>query len=76
MLQLAEVNWDMLFSIPNLPIVCVFGMATIVATAGAISSAWQKSKKYEYESKLKRDLAAKGYSAEEIERVVQSKFKG
>ena len=70
------MNWNALFSIPNLPIVCVFGMVTIVSVAGAISAAWQKSKKYEYEARLKRDLVAKEYSAEEIERIVQAKFDG
>lgn len=74
--QLAAVNWDALFNTANMPFVMVFGIVTVVSVAGIFGGVWQKSKKYEHETKLKRDLVAKGYSAEEIERIVQAKFKG
>jgi len=74
MLCLAEFNWDALFAMPNLPIVAVFGTMLVVGTAGVIAGAWMKSKQYRYEAHLKRDLVARGYSADEIERIVSASF--
>ncbi len=73
MLPLAEVNWDAIFSPANMPLIAVFGMVTTVTVIGVLTSSWQKVKQHEGEMRLKRDLVAKGYSVEEIERIVRVK---
>ncbi len=73
MLQLAAVNWDGMFSGGNFTLTCVFGTAIIISVAGVIGGTWQNVKKHEHEVRLKRDLIAKGYSADEIERIIRVK---
>ena len=73
MIQLAEVNWDAMFSIPNFPIFAVFSFVTIISVVGCIAGAWQANKKHQREVLLKRDLVDRGYSVDEIERVVKVK---
>lgn len=73
MVNLAQVNWDAIFNTANMPIIATFGMITIVVVAGVIGGTWQKVKQHEHEVQLKRDLAARGYSVDEIERIVKVK---
>ncbi len=73
MLQLAAVNWDGMFSGGNYIFTCVFGMAIIISVAGVIGGTWQNIKKHEQDVRLKRDMVAKGYGVDEIERIIKTK---
>lgn len=73
MLELAEVNWEAIFTPSNMPFIAIFGMVTIITVSGVIGGTWQKVKQHENEVRLKRDLVARGYSADEIERIVRTK---
>lgn len=73
MIQLAEIDWGTMFTVPNFPIFAVFSFVTIISVVGCITGAWQANKKHQREVMLKRDLVNRGYSVEEIERVVKAK---
>ena len=70
MFYLAEVDWNGILSSGNLPIIAVFGTATIVTVAIAFFGFKYLTHKSRDETLLKRDLVAKGYSTDEIERIV------
>lgn len=72
MLMLAEVNWDAIINPSNTPIAAI-GMVVIVGTAAVLGGIWYAVKKHEAEVRLKRDMVAKGYTADEIERILQAK---
>ena len=72
MLYLAEVDWNAIFSTSNMPLIAVFGTATIVSVCSVYFGARYMAKKSEHETHLKRDLVAKGYTADEIERIVRA----
>jgi len=72
MLQLAEINWEAIIQPQNIPY-AVFAMVIIVTVSGVIGGTWQKVKQHEHEVQLKRDLVARGFSVEEIERIVKAK---
>ena len=73
MVELAAVNWDALFSPATFPILAVFGFVTVISVVGCIAGAWQANKKHQREVLLKRDLVDRGYSVDEIERVLKAK---
>ena len=73
MFQLAEVDWNAVFQPGNTIFFAVFGMATIIAVAGVIGGTVQKIKMHQRDVLLKRDMIAKGYSVDEIQRVVKTK---
>lgn len=73
MFALAEVNWDAVFQPGNMMFIAVFGMVTIIAVAGIIGGTVQNIKKHQRDVLLKRDMVAKGYGVDEIQRVVSMK---
>lgn len=73
MTSLLAVNWEAIFTPANMPLIAVFGMITIICATGIIAGCWQKARQTERETQLKRDLAARGYSVDEIERIVRAK---
>ena len=72
MLMLAEVNWEAIINPNNTPIAAIV-MVVIVGTAAVLGGIWYAVKKHEAEVRLKRDLVAKGYTADDIERILQAK---
>jgi hypothetical protein len=72
MLQLAEVNWEAIFQPGNIPFAGI-GMVTIWLTTCVIAGCWKHTKNHEKDVHLKQDLAARGYSVDEIERIVSVK---
>lgn len=73
MFQLAEVDWNAVFQPGNMMFIAVFGMVTLIAVAGVIGGTVQKIKMHQRDVMLKRDMVAKGYSVDEIQRVVKTK---
>lgn len=73
MLGLAEVDWAAVLQPPNMVFIAVFGMVTIICVAGVIGGTVQKIKTHQRDVLLKRDMVAKGYSVDEIQRVVKTK---
>jgi hypothetical protein len=53
--------------------ICVFGMATLIAVAGIVGGTIQNIKKHQRDVLLKRDMIAKGYGVDEIQRVISMK---
>lgn len=72
MLMLAEVNWDAIINPSNTPIAALV-MVTIVGAAGVIGGVWLAARKHEKEVQLKRDMVAKGYNADDVERILKAK---
>ncbi len=69
---LAEIDWNRMFRPEIMVFVCVFGMITIIAVAGIVCGIWHSVEKTRAEARLKREMVAKGYHADEIERVVRA----
>ncbi len=72
MIPLAEVNWEAIINPNNTPIAAL-AMVVIVGTAAVIGGIWYAVRKHDAEVRLKRDLVAKGYTADDIERILQAK---
>lgn len=68
--MLAEQAWQKMFEMPQIAIVvgCVFGC--LIPIAGIIASFWYKAQKVRSENALKRTLVDRGFSADEIERIL------
>ena len=73
MLQLAEVDWNAVFQPGNVMFIVVFSMITIISVAGIIGGTVQQIKKHQRDVLLKRDMVAKGYGVDEIQRVINMK---
>lgn len=58
--------WESLFQMPQIAIV----MGCLIPIVGIITSYWYKAQKMRAEHRLKRTLAERGMSADEIERIV------
>jgi len=69
---LAEVDWSQIFSPSNTPLIAIFGMSTIVSVAFFFFGGKYMTQKNNNETNLKRDLIAKGYSADEIEQIIKA----
>ena len=72
MIPLAEVNWEAIIHPTNTPIAAI-AMVAVVGTAAVIGGIWLVVKKNDGEVRLKRDMVAKGYTADDIERILQAK---
>lgn len=72
MISLAEMNWEAIINPNNTPIAAI-AMVVIVGTVAVAGGIWYAVKKHEAEVRLKRDLVAKGYTADDIERILQAK---
>ncbi len=64
--MLAGSIWQSIFGMPQIAII----MGCLIPIAGIISSYWYKVHKVRAENNLKRTLAERGMSADEIERIV------
>jgi hypothetical protein len=67
---LLAVNWDNLFQPTNIMFMSVFGALGVVAIIAILAATWHSINKHQYNTRLKRDLVARGYTAEEIERIL------
>lgn len=74
MVTLAEIDWqpilgnlwESVFQMPQIAIV----MGCLIPIVGIITSYWYKAQKMRAEQHLKRTLAERGMSVDEIERIV------
>jgi len=71
MTSLLAVNWENLFQPENIMFISVFGSGGVVAIIGILAGTWHGAKKHQHNTRLKRDLVARGYSADEIERILK-----
>ncbi len=62
-----------LFRTENFMFLCIFGAGAVIAIAAIVSGAWISVERSRRNTALKRDLVARGYSADEIERIVAAK---
>lgn len=72
MLQLAEVNWDAIFQPGNM-VFFMGGLGILVGMVAVIGGIYMGTKNHQRDVLLKRDMVAKGYSVDEIERVLGAK---
>ena len=65
-MMLASNIWELVFRMPQIAII----MGCLIPIVGIISGYWYKIQKVRAELHLKRTLAERGMSADEIERIV------
>ena len=70
-MMLAGNIWESVFQMPQIAII----MGCLIPIVGIISSYWYKVHKVRAENNLKRMLAERGMSADEIERIVAASSK-
>lgn len=66
---LADINWS---SLMTSPIFWIFGGGTIIAITAIVAEAITKTAKGRNDGNLKKDMLDRGFSAEEIERVLKA----
>ncbi len=71
MTSLLAVNWENLFQTENVMFISVFGAGGVVAIIAILAGTWNSNHKHQHNTRLKRDLVARGYSADEIERILK-----
>ncbi len=69
--MLAEQFWHKIFNMPQI----LFIIMGLIAIAGITANFWFKAEKLRSENALKRTLAERGLSADEIERIVSARAK-
>lgn len=69
--MLAEQFWHKMFGMPQIAII----MGCLIPMVGIIASYWYKAQKLRSEHELKRTLAERGISADEIERIIAAQAK-
>jgi hypothetical protein len=70
---LAEVNWEAVFQPGNVMFMGIFGVGGLVGAISIGGGIYMAMKKHQRDVLLKRDMVAKGYSAEEIAQVLSAK---
>lgn len=70
---LAEVNWDVVFQPQNVMFMGIFGVGGLVGAVAIGGGIYMAMKKHQRDVLLKRDMVAKGYGVDEIERVLGAK---
>ncbi len=69
--MLAEQLWHKIFDMPQI----LFIIMGLIGIAGIGASFWYKAEKLRSENALKRTLAERGLSADEIERIIAAQAK-
>ncbi len=67
--MLAANIWELIFRMPQIAVI----MGCLIPIVGIISGYWYKAQKVRAEHDLKRMLAERGMSADEIERIVAAR---
>ncbi|MBN2446774.1 MAG: hypothetical protein JXO22_08610 [Phycisphaerae bacterium] len=73
--MLIAEGWQQLFQPEQLKLVIGLLIACLIPIAGIVAHYWYKAQKMHSDNELKRTLAERGMSADEIERVVNAKPK-
>ena len=69
--MLAGQIWHKIFEMPQI----LFIIGCLIALAAILGSFWYKAQKLQSENALKRMLAERGLSADEIERIIAAQAK-
>jgi hypothetical protein len=70
--QMNDVNVLSLLHTPFIiPVLAIAG-GIVISLVSIISTQWRKARQAELETALKQDMLSRGFSAEEIERVLKS----
>ncbi|GAB4108161.1 MAG: hypothetical protein Kow00105_14370 [Phycisphaeraceae bacterium] len=70
---LAEIDWGSLISSHNAIPIAGIVIGIVVPVVAISFASWTKVRNHEQNVRLKRDLVAKGYSADEIEKILSIK---
>ena len=66
-LPLAEIDWNTLLQNTDVvPLVCIFGIGGLISLSAIIAVQWRKA----YETRLKEKMIDRGFTADEIVRVI------
>ena len=68
MYELAEIDWNTLLEPPAI----VFIVGGIIALVAIIVPQWRKAQQAAAEARLKEQMLQRGFSADEIERVIRA----
>jgi hypothetical protein len=72
-LLLAEIDWNSLLNKPDiLPMLLAFGTTAIVILGVTIAVQWRKVRQAEHDARLKEQMIQRGFSADEIEKVINA----
>ncbi len=74
MVTLANSNWVDLFENPLVFVIAVVIVLGAVGIVGIVASQWRRVRIGEAESAVKLRMVEKGYSADQIERVLQARM--
>ena len=73
---LAQIDWDSLlredFGMIVVPLIMLTGTVGIVALAAIVTPQWRKAQQTRAEARLKERMVERGYSADEIIRVINA----
>jgi SOS response regulatory protein OraA/RecX len=68
MYELAGIDWNRILEPP----VVMFIVAAIIAVAAIVAPQWRRSVKASEDARLKEQMIQRGFSADEIERVIRA----
>ena len=68
-LSLAEMDWNSLLQNDLLPLLVMFGVGGLIGMAAIIAVQWRKA----YEARLKEKMIDRGFTADEIVRVINAR---
>ena len=74
MVTLAGSSWVDLFMSPDGAVIFMFVAMATVSIVGIVAGQWRRVRLGEAESALKLRMVEKGYSADQIERVLQARM--
>ena len=66
--ELAGINWNRILDPP----VIMFIVGAIIAVAAIVAPQWRKAAKASEDARLKEQMIQRGFSADEIERVIRA----
>ena len=72
--MLADTDWNAFVNGENLPLIVFLILAAVVLVTAIIALHWRRVRVAEAEASVKLRMIERGYSADEIERVLQAKL--
>ena len=72
MANLASIDWTRLLDGPAIPLMFFFTAITVVCIVSVVAVQWRRVRVAETDATIKARMIEKGYSPEEIERVLQA----
>ena len=73
-LPLAQIDWNSLLQKPDtLPVLTIIAATVVITVVAIVAVQWRKARQVEYESLLKQRMIERGFTADEITRVVNAR---